>query len=46
MQEDDVPTVGIMRLANQSAAFDFWQEKAEDIYSLGIQYVCGKVGEV
>jgi hypothetical protein len=34
MQEDDVPTLGIMRLAEQSGAFDFWQEKGEDIYSI------------
>jgi len=34
MQEDDVPTLGIMRLAEQSGAFDFWQEEGEDIYSL------------
>ena len=34
MQEDDVPTLGIMRLAEQSGAFNFWQEEGEDIYSL------------
>ncbi|HEY5867565.1 MAG TPA: hypothetical protein VI542_18750 [Candidatus Tectomicrobia bacterium] len=34
MQEDDVPTLGIMRLAEQSGAFDFWQEEGEDIYSI------------
>jgi len=45
-QEDDVPTLGIMRLAEQSGAFDFWQEEGEDIYSFGIQYSCGKSGEV
>ena len=33
MQEDAVPTLGIMRLAEQSGAFDFWQEEGEDIYS-------------
>ena len=33
-QEDDVPTLGIMRLAEQSSAFDFWQEEGEDIYSI------------
>ncbi len=32
-QEDDVPTWGIMRLVEQSGAFDFWQEEGEDIYS-------------
>jgi hypothetical protein len=34
IDEDDVPTVGIGRLAEQSGAFDFWKEKEEDIYSL------------
>ena len=38
MQEDDVPTLGIMRLAEQSGAFDFWQEEGEDIYSCSIRY--------
>lgn len=33
MQEDDVPTLGIMRLAEQGGAFDFWREEGEDIYS-------------
>jgi hypothetical protein len=36
IQEDDVPTLGIMRLAEQSGAFDFWQEEGEDIYSFSI----------
>jgi len=31
--EDDLPTRSIMRLAEQSSAFDFWREKGEDIYS-------------
>ncbi len=31
--EDDVPTPGIMRLAEQGGAFDFWREAGEDIYS-------------
>ena len=26
MHEDDVPTLGIMRLAEQGGAFDFWRE--------------------
>ena len=34
MQEDDVPTLGIMRLAEESGAFDFRQEEGEDIYSI------------
>lgn len=33
MEEDDMPTLGIMRLAEQSGAFDFWKEEGEDIYS-------------
>ena len=32
--EDDVPTVGIMRLVEQGGAFDFWLEDGEDIYSV------------
>jgi hypothetical protein len=34
MQEDDMPTLGIMRLMEQNGAFDFWQEEGEDIYSI------------
>jgi hypothetical protein len=33
VQEEDVPTLGIMRLAEQGGAFDFWEEEGEDIYS-------------
>jgi hypothetical protein len=33
LQEDDVPTIGIMRLAEQGGAFDFWHEEGEEIYS-------------
>lgn len=32
-QEDDGPTLGIMRLMEQGGAFDFWKEAGEDIYS-------------
>jgi hypothetical protein len=32
--EDDLPTTGIMRLAEQGGAFDFWLEEGEDIYSV------------
>ena len=32
-QEDDVPTFGLMRLIDQSGAFDFWSEAGEDIYA-------------
>lgn len=34
LEEDDVPTLAIMRLADQGGAFDFWREDGEDIYSL------------
>jgi hypothetical protein len=34
-QNDDMPTLGIMRLVEQSGAFDFWMEDGEDIYSAG-----------
>jgi len=33
VHEDDVPTLGIMRLIEQGGAFDFWKETAEDLYS-------------
>lgn len=33
IREDDVPTLDIMRLAEQSGAFNFWKEEGEDIYS-------------
>ncbi len=33
MHEDDVPTVGVMRMAEQGGSFDFWMEAGEDIYS-------------
>ncbi len=32
-QEDDMPTLGLMRLIEQGGAFDFWKEDGEDIYS-------------
>ena len=34
-QEDDAPTLGLMRLADQSGSFDFWKEEGEGIYSAG-----------
>lgn len=34
MEEDDVPTLLIMRLAEQGGAFEFWREEGENIYSL------------
>ncbi len=33
VRDEDVPTVGVMRLAEQGRAFDFWMEDGEDIYS-------------
>jgi alpha-D-ribose 1-methylphosphonate 5-triphosphate diphosphatase PhnM len=32
--DDDTPTLAMMRLADQSGAFDFWLEDGEDIYSI------------
>jgi hypothetical protein len=32
--EEDLPTAGMMRLAEQGGAFDFWLEEGEDIYSI------------
>jgi hypothetical protein len=34
LQEEDVATRDLMRLAEQGGAFDFWREPGEDIYSL------------
>ena len=33
VQEDDVPTLGMMRLAELGGAFDFWREAGEEVYS-------------
>jgi hypothetical protein len=33
IHENDVPTLGIMRLVEQGGAFDFWMEDGENIYS-------------
>lgn len=33
INEDDVPTLGLMRLMEQGGSFDFWMEAGEDIYS-------------
>jgi hypothetical protein len=33
VEEDDVPTAAIMRLAETGGAFDFWKDEAEDLYS-------------
>jgi hypothetical protein len=34
MYKDDASTWSLMRLAEQSGAFDFWKEEGEDIYSV------------
>jgi len=31
--QDDVPTLGVMRLVEEGGSFDFWMETGEDIYS-------------
>ncbi len=33
MEDDDVPTLAIMRLAEQGGAFDFWREEGEEVYT-------------
>jgi hypothetical protein len=33
IDEEDVPTVGLARLAEQGGSFDFWQDQGEEIYS-------------
>ena len=33
LEEDDVPTLGIMRLLEEGGAFDFWYEEGEEIDS-------------
>ena len=33
LHPDDIPTVGVMRLIEQSGAFNFWLEEGEDVYS-------------
>ena len=34
LDEEDLPTVALMRFAEQGKAFDFWLDEAEDIYTL------------
>ncbi len=34
IENEDIPTVGLMRLAEQAGSFDFWTEQGEDIYSI------------
>jgi hypothetical protein len=33
MQVEDVPTVAMMKLAEEGGAFDFWEQDGEDVYS-------------
>jgi hypothetical protein len=33
VKDDDVPTLAMMRLAEQGGAFDFWKEEGENIYT-------------
>ena len=33
LQDDDVPTLGFVRLAEQRGGFDFWSEAREGIHS-------------
>lgn len=34
IEEQDVSTADLMRLAETGSAFDFWHEEGEDIYSV------------
>jgi hypothetical protein len=34
IENEDVSTVGLMRLAEQGGSFGFWAEQGEDIYSI------------
>jgi len=34
VQQDDVSTLDMMKLAEQGGAFDFWREDGEDVYSI------------
>jgi hypothetical protein len=33
IEDDDLPTLAMMRLAEQGGAFDFWREEGKDVYS-------------
>jgi hypothetical protein len=33
IQEDDLPTLGLMRLVEEGGAFDFWRQEGEEIYT-------------
>jgi hypothetical protein len=34
IEEEDIPTAGLMWLADRGGAFDFWREEGEAIYTL------------
>jgi hypothetical protein len=34
LDEDDLPTIALMRFTEQGGAFDFWLDEGEDIYTL------------
>ncbi len=40
IQEDDLPTVAMMRLSDTGGAFDFWNDDREDIYSADDGKLC------
>jgi len=36
LDQDDLPTLGIMRVAEAGGAFDYWHEEGEDIYTAAV----------
>ncbi len=34
LSEDDLPTLGTMRLAEEGGSFAYWMEPGEDVYTL------------
>ena len=34
VREDDLPTFGMMRLADAGGSFEFWNDPGEDIYTI------------
>jgi hypothetical protein len=36
IENEDIPTMGLMRLAEQAGSLDFWTEQGEDIYSIQV----------
>jgi hypothetical protein len=34
LEDEDWPTAGVMRLAEEGGAFSFWQDPGEDVYTL------------